>query len=367
LSSVYGNNIKVTIFGQSHSAAVGLVIDGLPAGEKVNTEALQAFLDRRAPGRNDYSSARSERDEPEFLSGLINGATCGAPICVVLRNQDARRQDYDDLAGIPRPGHADYTAYIKHHGHNDASGGGHLSGRLTAPLCLAGGICLQLLERKGIDIAAHISELGGVADIPFDPVGICGEQLRALRLAGFPVLSADSGVKMVDEIGAVRGEGDSIGGIIECAAAGIPAGLGDPMFDGVENCIARIVFAIPGVRAIEFGAGFAAAGQRGSANNDTFYMDDDKVRTRTNNHGGVLGGITSGMPLIFRAAIKPTPSIARRQDSVRLIDMFEPAHKTGGEDIKLVINGRHDPCIVPRAVPCIEAAAAIAILDMMKP
>ena len=356
MASFFGQSIKVSIFGQSHSEAIGVVIDGLPAGCRVDPGELQAFLDRRAPGRNDYSTKRSEPDVPEILSGLNDGVTCGAPLCAVIRNMDARSQDYKEVQDVPRPGHADYTAYIKYAGHSDVRGGGHFSGRLTAPLCIAGGICLQIIQREGIEIAAHIAGIGGISDLPFDPVNVTADMLRAVRQSDFPVIIDDNGKKMKSAIEAARNDGDSIGGVIECAAIGVPAGLGDPMFDGVENRIASIVFGIPAVRGIEFGNGFGAAILRGSENNDAFFMDGASIKTRTNNHGGILGGITSGMPLVFRVAIKPTPSIAMEQDSVSL---------SGGGNVKLKTAGRHDPCIVPRAVPCVEAAAAIAVLDMI--
>ena len=355
MASTFGQNIKISIFGQSHSEAIGIVIDGLPAGQRIDLEKLYAFMERRAPGRNEYSTKRFEPDVPEFLSGLVNGVICGAPLCALIHNRDTRSQDYDGICDVPRPGHADYTAYVKYGGHNDIRGGGHFSGRLTAPLCIAGAICMQILEHKGIEVGAHIAAIGGIADIAFDPVYVNAEVLRTVKQVEFPILSAESGVKMREAVENARREGDSLGGVIECAVTGIPAGLGEPMFDGMENRIAGIVFGIPAVRGIEFGNGFNSALCRGSESNDAFYMDGSNIRTRTNNHGGVLGGITSGMPIIFRAAIKPTPSISIEQDSVSL---------SSGEDTKLKIIGRHDPCIVPRAVPCIEAAAAIAVLDM---
>ena len=346
----------MSIFGQSHSEAVGVVVDGLPSGFRIDFDKLYTFLERRAPGRNEFSTTRCEPDVPEFLSGLVDGVTCGAPLCAVIHNRDTRSQDYSELRDTPRPGHADYTADVRYGGHNDTRGGGHFSGRLTAPLCVAGAICLQILERKGIEIGAHIAGIGNVADVAFDPVNVDAEILRTVKQAEFPVILMESGLRMREAIESARLEGDSLGGIVECAVTGVPAGLGDPMFDGVENRIAGIVFGIPAVRGIEFGSGFGSALVRGSGNNDAFYMDGDAVKTRTNNHGGILGGITSGMPIIFRVAIKPTPSIAVMQDSVSL---------SRREDVKINIKGRHDPCIVPRAVPCIEAAAAIALLDMM--
>ena len=354
MSSTYNGNIRLSIFGQSHSSGIGCVIDGLPSGERIDMEKLQAFLARRAPGGNAWSTSRKEADKPEFLSGLVDDTTCGAPISAIIRNTNTRSQDYANLADIPRPGHADYTAHIRYNGHQDVAGGGHFSGRLTAPMCIAGGICKQILERMGIFIGAHISSIAGVQDIPFDPVSIDAQTLASAAEKPFPVLSDAAGTAMQAAIQAAREDNDSVGGVIECAAAGIPAGIGDPMFEGIENRIARIVFAIPAVKGIEFGLGFAAAKLRGSENNDPYYMDGENVRTRTNHAGGILGGITIGMPVIFRAAIKPTPSIAREQESISL---------SKKENAMLAVRGRHDPCIVPRAVPVMEAAMAIAILD----
>ncbi len=326
MASTFGHNVKISIFGQSHSAAIGVVIDGLPAGIALDEEKLQKFLDRRAPGKSRYSTARKEADRPEFLSGLVDGVTCGVPLAAVIRNTNTRSADYDNIRDIPRPGHADYTAHVKYNGFEDVSGGGHFSGRLTAPLCVAGGIILQILEKKGITISASILEIGGSRRDPFG------------------------------KIEEARQAGDSVGGIIECIADGLPSGIGEPMFDGLENRIAQAVFAIPAVKGIEFGRGFEAARLRGSENNDPFYYDGVRVRTRTNNHGGILGGISSGMPVVLRVAIKPTPSIARSQESIRY---------SRKEDAVLEVRGRHDPCIVPRAVPCVEAACAIAIYDLM--
>jgi chorismate synthase len=354
MSSRYGKNIAIQIFGQSHSGAIGVSIDGLPAGHSIDMGELGAFLARRAPGGAAYATARREADIPEVLSGLKDGVTCGAPFAAIVRNTDARPEDYDEVSDIPRPGHADFTAHVKYGGSQDVRGGGHFSGRLTAPLCIAGGICLQLLKRRHIDVFAHIAAIGPVADRPFDGVAIEPSDLVNVRGMPFPVISEIIGEQMLDIIEKARAEGDSVGGVVECGARGLPPGLGDPMFDGMENRIAGVVFGIPGVKGIEFGNGFGGAALRGSENNDAFYHSDGAVKTRTNNHGGILGGITSGMPLIFRVAIKPTPSIAKEQDSVSL---------SRGENVKLRIAGRHDPCIVPRALPCVEAAAAIAIYD----
>ncbi len=352
MSSTYGENLKLSIFGQSHGAAIGVVLDGIPAGLPVDEEALQAFLNRRAPGQNDYSTPRKEEDRPEFLSGVLNGFTCGAPIAAMIRNHNTRSGDYANLKDCPRPGHADYTAQMKYHGFQDCAGGGHFSGRLTAPLCVAGGLCRQWLEARGIRVGAHIAAIAGVSDLPFDPLS---PQLDDVR-ADFPVLDAAAGEAMRAAISQARMELDSVGGIIECAVTGLPAGLGEPMFGGVESRIAQIVYGIPAVKGVEFGIGFDAARLRGSQNNDPYRMEDGRVVTASNNCGGILGGITNGMPLLFRAAVKPTPSIAREQQSISI---------QRGENQPLSIKGRHDPCIVPRAVPVVEAAAAIALLDLL--
>lgn len=352
MSSTYGENLKLSIFGQSHAPAIGMTLDGIPAGLTVDLEKLQQFLNRRAPGQNDFSTPRREEDRPEFLSGLLNGFTCGAPLAAIIRNTNTRSGDYANLMDCPRPGHADYTAQVKYGGFQDAAGGGHFSGRLTAPLCIAGGLCKQWLEAKGIRISAHIAAIAGISDTPFDPIQ---PQLDSV-CTDFPVLNPQAGAKMREAVAAARMEQDSVGGIIECAVTGLPAGLGEPMFGGVEGRIAQIVYGIPAVKGVEFGIGFEAANLRGSENNDDFRMEEGKVVTSTNHCGGILGGITNGMPLLFRAAIKPTPSISQAQQSVSL---------SRGENQELVVKGRHDPCIVPRAVPVVEAAAAIAIFDML--
>jgi chorismate synthase len=354
MSSIYGQSIKISIFGQSHSDAIGIVMDGLPAGYRIDFEELHRFMQRRAPGHNSYSTQRRESDMPDFLSGVVNGVTCGAPLCAIIRNKDAHSSDYDQLRDVPRPGHADFTAQLKYMGAQEIAGGGHFSGRLTAPLCIAGGICLQILKKEDIEIAAHIASIGNAHDLRFDPISVGKDEFNTLNEASFPVLDPGSGDKMIATIEEARREGDSLGGVIECVAIGVPGGLGDPMFDGMENRISSIIFGIPAIKGIEFGSGFDSAALLGSENNDSYYMDNEIIKTRTNNHGGILGGITSGMPVIFRVAVKPTPSIAREQDSVSL---------SGKTNTKLTVKGRHDPCIVPRAVPCVEAAAAIAIYD----
>ena len=348
MSSSYGENLRVHIFGESHGPAVGVTVEGIPAGEAVDLAELQRFLDRRAPGRNAWSTPRKEADVPEFLSGLREGKTCGTPLTAILKSANTRSGDYDALRDVPRPGHADYTAWVKYGESRDSRGGGHFSGRLTASLCVAGGICLQLLAREGITIISRVAAIGGVRDE--------GELTASTAEKAFPTVSDSAGEAMRSAIAAARAEGDSLGGVIECAVLGLPAGLGDPMFDGMENRIAAAVFGVPAVKGIEFGAGFTAAGLRGSENNDAFSVENGRIITESNHCGGILGGITDGMPLTFRAAVKPTPSIARPQQSVDL---------NTGEIVPLTVTGRHDPCIVPRAVPCLEAAAAIAVYDAL--
>ena len=348
MSSSYGENLRLTIFGQSHSPAIGVAMEGIPAGETLDLEQLQRFLKRRAPGQNAYSTPRKEADLPEFVSGLKGNVTCGVPLTALIRNTNTRSEDYAAFSQVPRPGHADYTGAVKYFGAQDYAGGGHFSGRLTAPLCIAGGICLQLLQKEGIAVISRIAAIGGISD--------GGELTASTAEKEFPVVEDAQGERMKACIAQARARGDSVGGVIECAVLGLPAGLGDPMFDGMENRIASIVFGIPAVKGIEFGAGFAAAGMRGSEHNDVFTVADGRIVTATNHSGGILGGITNGMPLVFRTAIKPTASIAREQDSVNL-QTLQPA--------KLSVGGRHDPCIVPRAVPVVEAAAAIAVYDAL--
>lgn len=329
-----------------------MTLDGIPAGLPVDVEKLQQFLNRRAPGQNDWSTPRKEEDRPEFLAGLLDGYTCGAPIAAVIHNKNTRSGDYANLKDCPRPGHADYTAQVKYGGFQDAAGGGHFSGRLTAPLCIAGGLCKQWLEEMGIRIGAHILAIGECGDRYFEPTDPEIESVPA----DFPVLDSDSGKAMQELIAQARAAGDSVGGIIECAVTGLPAGIGEPMFGGVESRIAQIVYGIPAVKGVEFGVGFECACLPGSQSNDNFEIIDGKIVTQTNHAGGILGGITNGMPLIFSVAMKATPSIAAPQQSISLSRM---------ETATLEIKGRHDPCIVPRAVPVIEAATAIAIYDMI--
>jgi len=327
MSGTIGNKIKMSIFGQSHANSLGVVIDGLKAGLRIDEEELQCFLDRRAPGKDEFSTKRKEPDKVEFISGLVDGITCGAPVCAIIKNTNIKKKDYKNLENIPRPGHADFTAHEKFGPNMDKSGGGQFSGRMTAPMCIAGGIALQQLAELGIKVNAKIEEIGGI-----------------------------KGEKMFEEIIKAKKEGDSVGGIIKCEITNMPKGIGDAMFGGIESRISQGIFGIPAVKGIEFGSGFDGSKIRGSFNNDDFIIEDGTVKTATNNHGGILGGISSGMPIVFRVAFKPTPSISRLQRSVNL--------KTN-ECVELEIKGRHDPCIVPRALPVVEAVTAFIIYDMI--
>ena len=357
MSSTWGEKIKISIFGGSHTQAIGVVMDGLPAGAAIDMDAVMAQMARRAPGKDAASTQRKESDIPQVLSGLLDGVLTGAPLCAVIANTNQHSKDYSGLKITPRPGHADYTAYLRYNGANDIRGGGHFSGRLTACLVFAGAVCRQLLEQRGICIGAHAYSIGDRFDTPLNPVQVSPEQLRALSSRYFSTVAPAAETAMRELIEEKRMAQDSIGGVVECAVTGVPAGIGDPMFGGVENVFAHILFGIPAVKGVEFGDGFAVAQNTGSGNNDAFYYDEEgNVRTRTNHCGGILGGITTGMPLVFRVAFKPTPSISRQQDTVDL---------QTGKNAVLSVVGRHDPCIVPRAIPVVEAAAAIALLDML--
>lgn len=356
MSCSFGDKFKISIFGQSHSEAIGVVIDGIPSGIKLDMENISAFLARRSAVNKSYATKRSETDKPEFLSGIVNGVTCGAPLCAIIRNNDCHSSDYEKLKNLPRPSHADFSAYIKHGGLNDIRGGGNFSGRMTAPLCFAGAVAMQILEQQGIFIGAHIEKIAGICDDKFDLVRVNKNQLDSVKNSAFPLINNECEKAMREKIDEARQNLDSVGGVIECAAIGVKAGIGEPIFDGIENMISHIVFGIPAVKGIEFGNGFDCANLTGSENNDEFTVSDGEIKTKTNNHGGILGGISSGMPIVFRVAVKPTPSIGKEQVTVDLNSRKEE---------KLVIGGRHDPCIVPRAVPCVEAAAAIAIINLM--
>lgn len=353
--STYGKNLILSIFGESHGAAIGAVLDGLPSGEEIDEQALSAFLEKRSPGRDATMTARREKDQPRFLSGIYRGKTTGTPLAFIMENADTRSRDYDETIEKFRPGHADYTGFVRYGGFADPRGGGHFSGRLTAPLAAAGGICKQILARRGIEIAGRIRSIADVEDAPLDTVSVTRDRLIELQSSAFPLVDPSREAEMRAAIMQASAKGDSVGGCIECVAVGVPVGLGSPMFDGLENRIAQIVFGIPAVKGIEFGSGFGVCGMTGKQCNDEFYSDGEKILTRTNHNGGILGGISNGMPLVFRIAIKPTPSIAAEQNTVT----------PNGENASLAVKGRHDPCIVPRAVPCAESALAIALLDTL--
>lgn len=357
MSTQYGNNISLSIFGGSHDVEIGMTLKGMPAGIPVDMAALQAFLARRAPGSTPLGTPRCEKDLPIFTSGLDqNQVTTGEVIRAVIRNENTRSSDYSFVYDTPRPGHADFAALQKYGKDVDLRGGGHFSGRLTAPLCIAGGIALQYLQAKGIRVGAHIASVGTVKDALFDPVCpdiVLFDKLKEQPLAVIDEAAAEA---MAAEITRARAEGDSVGGTVEAAVTGLPAGLGEHMFSGVEGRFAALLFSIPAVKGVEFGAGFGVAAMRGSECNDPFTTDGKRVSTLTNNCGGILGGMTNGMPLICRVAFKPTPSIAKEQQTVSLSRM---------ENATLHIGGRHDPCILPRAVPVVEAAMALATLDLL--
>ncbi len=356
MSSEFGKKLKIQVFGQSHSEAIGVVIDNLPCGFEIDFDKVSSFMKRRAPGNDIFSTPRKEEDEVEIVSGIYKGVTCGAPLCAMIRNKNVVSKDYDLMADIPRPSHADYAAHKKYKGYNDIRGGGHFSGRLTAPLCFAGAVAMQYLNSFGIYIGAHISSVGSVKDKLYNSVSMTKEELMSASEKDFPVLDDMSASLMRAEILNAKQKGDSIGGSIECAAIGLPVGIGQGMFGGVENNISAAMFAIPALKGIEFGSGFSGCSMRGSEYNDSYFLDNNKVKTNSNNNGGVTGGLTTGMPLIFRVAIKPTPSVFTEQNSISF---------SKNENVKLQINGRHDPCILKRALPVVEAVCAFTLLDMI--
>ena len=357
MSSFWNNRISISIFGESHGPAIGVTIDNLPPGEYIDMDKIHQFMTRRAPKKDGTTTPRSEKDLPEVLSGVLNNCTTGTPLCAMIQNTDTRSKDYSNLAKLPRPGHADYTGAMRYQGFNDVRGGGHFSGRLTAPLCFAGAVCGQILERRGIYTGAHIAAIHGIQDDAFSRTRVSKEDILAVREKSFPVINDAQGKLMWEDIQKARMGQESLGGIIECAAVNVPAGIGSPMFDGLENTIAQLVFGIPAVKGIEFGAGFQVAEMVGSQDNDAFYVDENgHIKTKTNNHGGILGGISSGMPITLNVAIKPTASISKPQQTVNFRERTNEI---------LQIQGRHDPCIVPRAVPCVEAAVNLALLSHM--
>lgn len=356
MSSVIGDKIKLSIFGESHGEAIGCVIDGLPAGIKIDMNAVYKDMQRRAPGKDKTATPRLEKDIPHILSGMLDNVTTGAPLAMVIENTNTKSGDYSNLMTVPRPSHSDYPAYVKYGGNNDIRGGGHFSGRLTAPLVFAGSIAKQILSQKGVTIGAHIKQIGSVCDAVSDLNKTDKSLLDTLSSSTFSLIDETKEQAMRDEIEKARLSLDSVGGIIECFAVGLPVGLGGNMFDTVEGKLASILFGVPAVKGVEFGIGFGFADKRASEVNDQYEIKNGRVATLSNNNGGVLGGMTDGAPLSVSVAIKPTPSIAKKQKSVNLLTM---------ENAELEIHGRHDPCIVVRAVPVIECAVALGLLDLM--
>ena len=356
MRSTWGNNLQLTIFGESHGPAIGVVVDGLPIGLSVDEEAVARDMARRAPGQDPTATARREADRVRIVSGLYSGHTTGAPLCGLIENTNVRSGDYEAMQRLMRPGHADYAGYVKYRGMNDPRGGGHFSGRLTAPLVFAGALCRQALAARGIEVGAHIASIAEVEDAPMDPVGVDAQTLRALRDARFALLDPAREAAMRARVEEARLAGDSVGGSIEVAAVGVPAGLGAPFFDSLESTLAHLLFSIPAVKGVAFGDGFGLCAMRGSGANDAMRVQDGRVTCETNHNGGVTGGITNGMPVVCRVAVKPTPSIAQPQRTVDVSCMA---------DAQMEIRGRHDPCIVPRAVPVVESAMLLALTDLL--
>lgn len=356
MSFTFGNNIKITVFGQSHGEETGIVIDGLPKGITPDTDNIAKWLALRSPYFYETATARVEPDEVQFVSGLFQGKVSESPLVAVIKNKNAAPEDYPHF--IPRPSHADYTAFLKYGSAFDYRGGGSFSGRMTAVLCIAGAICSQVLLKSGIATGFHISSVGNIKDKDFDAVNLDAATLYSVKDKSFPVLDDTVADKMKQAVKDIKNQGDSLGGVIECAATGVPSCLGEPMFNGLESTISALVFSIPAVKGIEFGSGFYGSTLKGSCNNDEFYVTaDKKIKTKTNNHGGILGGISSGMPIVFKTAFKPTPSIAKTQNTVNIASL---------EEVMLQVKGRHDACIALRAGVCVEAALSIVLLDMLK-
>lgn len=354
MSANWGTTIELSLFGESHGKAIGVVIGNLPAGITIDMDEIYRHMQRRAPGQNRFSTIRKETDDFQIMSGLLDGVTTGAPLCAMIKNQDHHSNDYSQLKECMRPGHSDYPAYIKYHGFNDVRGGGHFSGRLTAPLVFAGSIARQILAQKGIKIGAHILSVQDVKEEHFSQVS--DELLDVLSKKSFPTLDKNKAVLMQERIDQARLNQDSVGGSIECVITGIPAGLGNPFFDSMESHLSSLLFSIPAVKSISFGEDDDITLLLGSEANDAYYYEQGQVKTKTNHNGGITGGISNGMPILFRVGIKPTPSISKSQETINV--------KTH-ENTEISIRGRHDPCIVPRAVVVVESMAALAILDMM--
>ena len=356
MSGMWGNKLKISIFGESHGNAIGINIDGLPSGLELDLEAIAYDMKRRAPGKSPLSTPRSEDDLPEILSGYFQGKTTGTPLCAIIRNTNTRSKDYSLLKDVMRPGHADYSGNVRYNGFNDYRGGGHFSGRITAPLVFAGAICKQILKEKGIVIAAHVKSIKDIEDKSFIDSNLDLNIISELNKYELPLIDKNIEEKMRNAILEAKEDMDSIGGTIECGIFGIKAGIGNPFFDSVESTLAHLLFSVPAVKGVEFGKGFELTKLKGAEANDEIYYDGEDVKTKTNNNGGILGGITNGMPVIFTTAIKPTSSIGKEQNTINIATK---------ENTILKVEGRHDPCIVQRAIPVIEAVAAIGIVELL--
>ena len=356
MGATFGRNLRMTIFGESHGKGIGLVLDGVPPGTPIDEGFIQEEMARRAPGQNRISTQRQEKDAFIIESGVFENKATGTPLCVLIPNSDQHSKDYSLLKDVMRPGHADYAGKVRYKGFNDYRGGGHFSGRLTAPLVFTGALAKTVLAQKGIVVGSHIARIGQITDSLFNPLGETAERLLGLRKHTLPVLDESKAPLMEAEVLSAREQQDSVGGIIEVMATGMPSGIGDPFFDSLESRLSHVLFSVPAVKGVEFGTGFAIAALKGSEANDPMTFDGGVVRTTRNNNGGITGGISNGMPVLFRVAIKPTPSISRPQQTVNV---------TEGKDTILEIKGRHDPCIVPRAVPVVEAVTAWVLLDML--
>lgn len=355
MSATWGKNFKISIFGESHGSHIGIVIDGIPSGTEIDMEYIMKEMKRRAPGRDLLSTQRKEEDIPQIISGVFNGYATGAPLTMIIKNKDHRSKDYSKIKDVMRPGHADYSAYVKYDGYNDYRGSGHFSGRITAPIVFVGAIARKILENKKIYIGSHAQRIGMVEDRLFEDGDLTKEKFDDLRTERIPLLN-DIEKEATLEIENAKKEGDSIGGVVECAIIGLKAGIGSPFFGSVESVISSMMFSIPAVKGIEFGSGFEIAKMKGSMANDEFYCEDKRIKTKTNHNGGINGGITNGMPIVFRLAIKPPSSISKVQNTINI---------STGKETTLSVEGRHDPIIIPRAIPVIEAATAICILDMI--
>lgn len=356
MSGMWGDKLEISIFGESHGKGIGVVMSGLPVGVKLDLDYVEKDMKRRAPGKSELSTPRQEKDMFDIISGFFEDRTTGAPLCSVIWNADTRSKDYGNIQYNMRPGHADFPGFIKYKGFNDYRGGGHFSGRITAPLVFAGSVAKQILEQKGIVIGAHIKSVADVEDEAIDMVNLDSQLLKDLREKTFPVIDDEKGMQMQDRILAAKEDLNSVGGVVEVAVTGVPVGIGNPFFDSLESKISSLVFSVPATKGIEFGAGFDITRMLGSEANDEYYMDGDEVKTYTNNNGGITGGISNGMPIVFSVAIKPTSSISRKQKTINVKEKKES---------ELEVHGRHDPCIAHRAVPVLESVAAIAILDLM--